>query len=153
MQAQTLEEKGALTKVSAFEAQLHLARDNASVQVDMIARLESDLSTVRAEIMDGRDEVAFSRAKYDQEMAIHLKDATDAQAWLRRALNREKRIEEYVHCRSWRKVLEKISARGFILLEKLARTRADKRGARSLLVDIMKNEARASRSKPSWSGA
>ncbi|XP_070010252.1 uncharacterized protein [Nicotiana sylvestris] len=65
MQAQALEEKGVLAKVPAFEAQLRLARDNASVQVDMIAKLESDLLKVRAERIDARAKAVLSWTKAD----------------------------------------------------------------------------------------
>ena len=78
-------------------------------------------------------------------MAIHLKDATDAQAELKRTLDREKRIKEYVRCRSRREVLEEIGVRGFVLPEVLARARADERDAWSLLADVMESEAGAGR--------
>ncbi|XP_070019861.1 uncharacterized protein [Nicotiana sylvestris] len=100
MEAQALEGKGALAKVPAFEAQLCLARDNPSVQTDMITKLEFELSNVRAEIVDARAEAIMSRAKADQEMTIYLKDATDAQAEMRRILDCEERIEEYAYCMS-----------------------------------------------------
>lgn len=44
----------------------------------MITKLESELSKVGAEIIDARAEVAISRTNTNQEMAIYLKDATDA---------------------------------------------------------------------------
>ncbi|XP_070006280.1 uncharacterized protein [Nicotiana sylvestris] len=140
VQAQALEEKGALDKVPAFEAQLRLAHDNVSVQPDMITKLEFELARVRAEIVDARAEAALSRTKADHEMAIHLKDATNAQAELKKALSRKKMIEEYVCCRSRREVFKEIGARGFILPEELARARADERDARSLLADAIESE-------------
>lgn len=145
VQVQASEEKGALARVPAFEAQLRLARDNALVQADMITKLESELSKVRADIVDARAEAALSQTKADQEMAIHLKDATDAQAELKRVLDREEKIEEYVRCRSRRTVLEEIGARGFVLSEELARARADERNARSFLPDIEEGEDEAGR--------
>jgi len=119
VQAQALEERGALAKVPAFEAQLCLARDNDTVQTNMIMKLESDLSKVRAKITDARVKALLTRAKADQEMSIHMKNVDDAQAELKRALNCQKRIEENVRCRSRREVLEEIGARGFVLSEEL----------------------------------
>ncbi|XP_070009917.1 uncharacterized protein [Nicotiana sylvestris] len=135
VEAQASEGKGALAKVPAFEAQLRMARDNASVQVDIIKKLESELSKFRVEIDDARAEVVVSQTKADQEMAIYLKDVTDAQAELRRILDHEERIGEYAHCKSHRKTLEEICARGFVLSEELARVRANERDARLLLSD------------------
>ncbi|XP_070022254.1 uncharacterized protein [Nicotiana sylvestris] len=143
VQVQASEEKGALAKVPAFDAQLHLARDNASVQVDMITKLESELSNVRVKIVDARAEATLSRTKAYQEMAIHLKDGTDAQVELKRALDREEKIEEYVCYRSRRRVLEEIGTRGLVLQEELARARTDERDARSLLSDTTKSKDKA----------
>nr|XP_009777488.1 PREDICTED: uncharacterized protein LOC104227054 [Nicotiana sylvestris]XP_009777489.1 PREDICTED: uncharacterized protein LOC104227054 [Nicotiana sylvestris] len=111
----------------------------------MITKLESDLSKVRAEIIDAQAEVALSQTKADQEIAIHRKDVADARAELKRALDRENRIEEYVRYRSRREVLEEIGARGFVLSEELARARADERDARSLLVDVTESKSGAGR--------
>ncbi|XP_070019900.1 uncharacterized protein [Nicotiana sylvestris] len=145
VETQALEGKGALAKVPAFEVQLRLARDDASVQTDMITKLESELSKVRAEIVDARAEAVMSRTKADQEMKIYLKDATDAQDELRRILDREERIEEYARYKSRRKTIEEIRATGFALSEELARARADERDARLLLSDAEESEDEAGR--------
>nr|XP_009780186.1 PREDICTED: uncharacterized protein LOC104229270 [Nicotiana sylvestris] len=92
---EALEGEGALAKVPTFEPQLCLARDEALVQTNMITKLESDLPKVRAEIVDAWAEAIMSRTKADQEMAIYLKDATHAQAELRKILDSKGRIEEY----------------------------------------------------------
>ncbi|XP_070010667.1 uncharacterized protein [Nicotiana sylvestris] len=115
VQAQDLDETGTSAKVIAFETQLYLARDNAKVQVDMISKLEFDFSMIRGDIINARAEAALSRTKVDQEMVICMKDVVDAQAELKRALDREKRIKEYVRCRSQIEVPGEIGARGFVL--------------------------------------
>lgn len=143
--ARALEGKDALAKVPAFEAQLCLVHDNASVQADMIAKLESELLKARAEIVDARVEAAMSRTKADQEMAIYLKDVADAQAELRRILDHEERIEEYAQCKSRRMTLKDICARGFIFSEELALARADEHDALLLLLDAEESEYEADR--------
>nr|XP_009778368.1 PREDICTED: differentially expressed in FDCP 6 homolog [Nicotiana sylvestris] len=94
-EAQALEGKDALAIVPSFEAQLFLAHNNASIQTDMIAKLESELLKVRDEIVDARAEATMSRTKADRERAIYSKDVVDAQAELRRFLDREGKVEEY----------------------------------------------------------
>lgn len=79
-------------------------------------------------------------------MAIYLKDATDAQAELKRILDRKERIKEYARCKSRRKVLEQIGAKDFVLLEDLARMRSDERGARILLSNAEESEDKPDRS-------
>ena len=64
-EAQALNGKDALAKVPIFEAQLCLVRDNASVQKEMIVKLEFELSKVRDEIVDARAEVVMSQTKAD----------------------------------------------------------------------------------------
>lgn len=49
-------------------------------------KLESELSKVKAEIVDTRIEVALSRAKADLDMAIYLEDATNTQAKINNGL-------------------------------------------------------------------
>ncbi|XP_075076788.1 uncharacterized protein LOC107760066 [Nicotiana tabacum] len=144
-EAQALEGKEALAKFLAFEAQLCIASDNALVQTEMIAKLESELLKVRAEIIDDRAEAAMSRTKADHEMAIYSKNAADAQAELRRVLDRGGRIEEYARCMSLRKTLEEIRDKGFALSEELARARADERDARLLLPDAEDSEDKTDR--------
>jgi len=100
MQARNLEEMSASAEVPAFEVQLCLTHDNAKVQADMIEKLESDLSKVRADIINVRAEATLSQTKADREIAIHMKDVADAQAELKRALDWGKRSEEYSRCRS-----------------------------------------------------
>ncbi|XP_070013063.1 uncharacterized protein [Nicotiana sylvestris] len=145
VQAQALEEKSASAKVTAFEVQLRLARDNGLVKEDMITKLETDLSKVRTEITDARAEALLNRNRADQEMAIHVKDVADAQAELKWALDREKRIEEYVRCKSRREVLEEVGAMVFVLSKELARVWEDERDARLLLADASESESGASR--------
>ncbi|XP_070025506.1 uncharacterized protein [Nicotiana sylvestris] len=100
MQARNLEEMSASAEVPAFEVQLCLTHDNAKVQADMIEKLESDLSKVRADNINVRAEATLSQTKADREIAIHMKDVADAQAELKRALDWGKRSEEYSRCRS-----------------------------------------------------
>lgn len=57
--------KDALAKVPAFETQLRIARDNTFVQKEIIAKVDSKLSKVRAEIIDARAEAAVSQTKAD----------------------------------------------------------------------------------------
>ncbi|XP_070010209.1 uncharacterized protein [Nicotiana sylvestris] len=109
----------------------------------MIVKLEFELSKVRAEIVNASAKASLSRTKADQQMAIHLKNATNAQAEFKRAPNHENRIEEYVRCRSRREVLKEIGARGFVILEEMARAIADERDARSLLADAIESEDEA----------
>ncbi|XP_070019758.1 uncharacterized protein [Nicotiana sylvestris] len=141
VRAQALEETCTLAKVPDFESQLRLAQDNAIVQADMIGKLKSDLSNIRDEIIGALAEAALSRTKANQEMAIHMKDTADAQDELKRALDREKRIEGYVRCRSRREVLEEIGSRGFVLSEELAWARVDERDTRSLLANVAESES------------
>ncbi|XP_070030160.1 uncharacterized protein [Nicotiana sylvestris] len=144
-EAQALEGKDALAKVPDFEAQLRLVRDNASVQEDMIVKLESELSKVRAVILDAREKAVMSRTKADQEMAIYSKDAANAQTELRRIIDHEGRVEEYARRKSRRKTLEEIRARGFALSKELALARVDKRDARLLLPDAEESKDEAGR--------
>ncbi|XP_070004556.1 uncharacterized protein [Nicotiana sylvestris] len=137
VQAQALEEMSASAKVPAFEVQLSLTHDNTKVKADMLEKLESDLSKVRAEIIDDWAEAALSRTRADREMEISTKDVADAQAEQKRALDQEKRIEEYVCCISRIEVLEEVGAKGFVLSEELARARADESDAWSLLIDAL----------------
>ncbi|XP_070022879.1 uncharacterized protein [Nicotiana sylvestris] len=109
----------------------------------MITKIESKLSKVRAKIIEARTKATLSGAKADQEMAIYLKDATDAQAELKRFLDREERIKEYARCRFRRKVLEEIHVRGFVLPEELARARVDERDTQSLLFDSEESKDKA----------
>lgn len=71
----------------------------------------------------------MSRTKADQKVAVYLKDAADAQAKLRKVLDREDRSKEYAQCKSRRKTLKEIRARGFDLSKKLSQARADECGA------------------------
>ncbi|XP_070002263.1 uncharacterized protein [Nicotiana sylvestris] len=144
-EAQALKGKDALAKVPAFEAQLHLVRDNALVQTDIIVKLESKLSKVRDEIVESRAKAAMSQTKADREMAIYLKNVVDDQAELRRILDREGRAEEYARCKSRRKTLEEICACGFALSEELALATADERDAQLLLLDVKESEDEAGR--------
>lgn len=50
--AQASTKEGALAKAFALEVQLRLAHDNSLVQKDTIAKLETELSKIRAEIVD-----------------------------------------------------------------------------------------------------
>lgn len=43
---------GVLATVLAFEVQLHLARENNLVSIDVITKLEFELLKVKAEIVD-----------------------------------------------------------------------------------------------------
>lgn len=70
--------KEALAKVSALEIQLRNARESNSVQV-----LEADLTKAKAEIEEVRAEAKEIQVKADKKVAIHLKDATNAQMELR----------------------------------------------------------------------
>jgi len=79
-------------------------------------------------------------------MEIYLKDVGDAQDELKMILDREERIKEYARCRSRRRVLEEIGARGFVLPEELARVRANKRDARSFRFDAKESDDEARRS-------
>ncbi|XP_070023158.1 uncharacterized protein [Nicotiana sylvestris] len=144
-EAQALEGKDALAKVPDFEAQLRLASDNASVQTNMIAKLEFELSKVRPKIVDARVETAMSRTKANREMAIYSKDVADAQAELRRIRDREGRVKEYALYKSRRKTLEEICARGFALSEDLVLARADERDARLPLPDAEESKDEAGR--------
>ncbi|XP_070014138.1 uncharacterized protein [Nicotiana sylvestris] len=120
-----------------------LARDNTLVNTEMIAKLESELSKVRDEIVDARVEDLMHRTRADQEMAIYSMDVADAQAKLRRIFDREERIDEYARCKSRRKTLEEIHARGFALSEELALVRADERDAQLLLPEYEENKDEA----------
>ncbi|XP_070025181.1 uncharacterized protein [Nicotiana sylvestris] len=114
-EVQASKEKDALAKVPTLEVQLRLARDNALVQADMITKLKSELSKVMAEIVDARVRAVLTGTKADQEMEVYLKDANDAQAELRRIIDREEKIKEYARCKSRKKTLEEILTRGFVL--------------------------------------
>lgn len=83
-------------------------------------------------------------------MVIHLKDAADAKIELERALDREKRVKEYVRYRSRREVFEEVSIRGFVFLEKLDQAREDEHDARLLLVDVVDRKVEADKSYPSY---
>ncbi|XP_070013248.1 uncharacterized protein [Nicotiana sylvestris] len=141
--AQASAKKGALAKASAFEVQLRLARDNSLVRIDMIMKLESELLKIKAEAVDARAEAIMSRTKTDQKVAVYLKEAADAQAELRRTLDRGGRSKEYARCKSRRETLEEIHAMGFDPSEEVKRARADERSAKSLLSDTEDSEDEA----------
>nr|XP_009796823.1 PREDICTED: uncharacterized protein LOC104243347 [Nicotiana sylvestris] len=110
-------------------------------EADRVMNACSELrAQVRAHITDAQAEALLSRTRADQEMEIHVKDAADAQVELKRALDREKRIKEYVHCRSRREVPEEVDTRGFILSEELARAKADESDAWLLLADVSESK-------------
>nr|XP_009793859.1 PREDICTED: uncharacterized protein LOC104240685 [Nicotiana sylvestris] len=79
----------------------------------------------------------------NQKVAVYLRDAADAQAKLRKVLDRNDRSKKYARCKSRQKTLEGIRARGFDLSEELSQERADEHGARLLLSDAEDNEDEA----------
>ncbi|XP_070010696.1 uncharacterized protein [Nicotiana sylvestris] len=141
--AQASTEMGALAKASSLEVQLRLAHDNSLVRTDMITKLETELSKIKAKVVDTRARAVMNRTKADQKVAVYLKDAADAQTKLRKIFDRKDRSKEYVWCKSWRKTLEEIYARGFDLSEELTQERADERGAQLLLFDAEDSEDEA----------
>ncbi|XP_070002552.1 uncharacterized protein [Nicotiana sylvestris] len=138
--AQASTEKGALAKASTLEVQLHLAPDNILVRTDIVTKLETELFKIKAKVVDTWAEAVMSRTKADQNVAVYLEDFADAQAKLRKILDREDRIKEYARCKSRRKTHEEIRARGFDLSKELTRARANGRDARLLLSDTEDSE-------------
>ncbi|XP_070013319.1 uncharacterized protein [Nicotiana sylvestris] len=66
--------KNALAKASSLRVQLRNARENSTVQTSRIARLESDLLKMKAEVGDARVEAEEIRAKVYKKVAVYLKD-------------------------------------------------------------------------------
>ncbi|XP_070004297.1 uncharacterized protein [Nicotiana sylvestris] len=139
----TIEEKGDLAKAFALEFQLHLARENRMVRTDMVTKLESVLLKIKAEVVDAWAEAIMSRTKADKKVAVYLKDAADARAELKRALDLESMSKEYARYKSRRETLEEIYARGFDLSEEVKQAKADEHDARSLLSDAEDSEKEA----------
>ncbi|XP_070025398.1 interactor of constitutive active ROPs 5-like [Nicotiana sylvestris] len=127
--------KNALAKVSALEVQLWNARENSLVQMSRIARLESDLLEMKAEIVDARAEAEEIRSKADKKVVVYLKDDVVVRAKLRGASDRESRCNEYAQCKSQRETLEEIHARGFDLSEEIAQAKVDEYDAKFLAYD------------------
>ncbi|XP_070002500.1 uncharacterized protein [Nicotiana sylvestris] len=141
----TIAEKEALAKASALEVQLRLVCENSSVRTDVIIKLKSELLKIKAEVVDAQAEAVMSRTKADKKVAVYLKDAADARAKLRRALDRESRSKEYARYKSRRETLEEIHTRGFDLSEEVKQAKADEHDARSLLSDAEDSEKEADR--------
>ncbi|XP_070025624.1 uncharacterized protein [Nicotiana sylvestris] len=143
MDAHIAAKEDALAKASALEVQLQNARANSSVRTSIIARLESELLKMKAEVVDARDKAEEIRTKGNKKVVIFLQDAADARAELRGDLDRESRSKEYVRCKSWRETLEEIHAMGFDLLEEIKQAKADEYDAKFLLSDVEDSEKEA----------
>ncbi|XP_070020250.1 uncharacterized protein [Nicotiana sylvestris] len=127
--------KDALAKTSALEVQHCNAHENSLVRTDMIPRLESELLKMKAKVMDARSKAEIIRAKADKKVVAHLKEAVDAHAELRGALDQGSRNKEYPRCKSWRETLEEIHARGFDLSEEIKQAKVKEYDVKFLLSD------------------
>ncbi|XP_070025030.1 uncharacterized protein [Nicotiana sylvestris] len=113
--AQVAAKESVLAKVSTLEMQIRTARASDSARANMIARLESELSKTKAEVMNARAEAVMSSTRADQRATAYLKNAATAKVELRRTLGRASSSKEYVKCKSRRETLEEVHARGFDL--------------------------------------
>ncbi|XP_070013190.1 COP1-interactive protein 1-like [Nicotiana sylvestris] len=116
---QVAAKKNALAKASTLEVQLWNTCGNSLVQTSRIASLESDLLKMKAEAIDARAEAEEIRAKANKKVVIYLKDVVDARAELRGASDRESGSNAYARCKSRRKTLREIHARGFDLSKEI----------------------------------
>ncbi|XP_070022331.1 uncharacterized protein [Nicotiana sylvestris] len=72
---------------SALDAQIQAARANDSARVKMIARLSSELSKAKTEVVNVRVEVVMNNTRAGQKMAAHLRSADAAKAELKNPLD------------------------------------------------------------------
>ncbi|XP_070025997.1 peroxisomal and mitochondrial division factor 2-like [Nicotiana sylvestris] len=132
--------RNALAKASALEIQLRNAQEGDPVQASRIAKLETGLLKMKAEVMDARIEAEEVRAKADKKVAIYLKDDAEARTKLRGASYRERRRNEYARCKSRRETLEEIHGKGFDFSEKIEQAKVDEFDAKFLVSDAKENE-------------
>ncbi|XP_070010137.1 uncharacterized protein [Nicotiana sylvestris] len=117
--AQVVAKENALAKVSTLEMQIQTTRASDSARANMIARLESELSKAKAEVVNARAEAVMSSTMVDQRAAANLKSVATARAEPRRTLGRASSSKEYTKCKSRRETLEEVHARGFDLSEEI----------------------------------
>ncbi|XP_070013885.1 uncharacterized protein [Nicotiana sylvestris] len=106
--AHVASKRNALAKASALEIQLCNAQEGDSVQASRIAKLETNLLKMKAEVVDARTEAEKVRAKADKKVAFYVKDTAEARTKLRGASDRERRSNEYARRKSRRETLEEI---------------------------------------------
>ncbi|XP_070025368.1 uncharacterized protein [Nicotiana sylvestris] len=140
--AQVAAKGSALAKASTFEMQIRTARANGSARANMIARLESELSKAKAKVVNARAEAVMSSTRVDQKAVAYSKSAATARAELRGTLGRASSSKEYVKCKSWKEILEKIHARGFDLSEDIEQAKAEEYDAKFFLSDAKDGEDR-----------
>ncbi|XP_070013910.1 uncharacterized protein [Nicotiana sylvestris] len=76
----------AQAKVSALEMQIQTVRANDSALANMIARLSSELSKEKIDVVNVRAEVVMSNTRAGQKVVAYLKSVAAAKAELKRAL-------------------------------------------------------------------
>ncbi|XP_070004588.1 uncharacterized protein [Nicotiana sylvestris] len=111
--------KNVLAKVFALEVQLQNTRENSSVQMSMIARLEFDFLEMKAKVVDALAEAEEIWCKANKKVVVYLKDIVEAWAELRGVSDQENRSNEYARCKLRRETLKEIHARGFDLSEEI----------------------------------
>lgn len=104
---------------SIFETQLQAARANDSTRAKMIARLSSELSRAKIEVVNFRAEVVINNTQGGQKIVAYSKSSIAIRAKLKKALDRAGNSVEYERCKSWRETLEEIHARGFDLSDEI----------------------------------
>ncbi|XP_070025020.1 uncharacterized protein [Nicotiana sylvestris] len=135
--------RNALSKAFSIEIQLRNARESNFVQASKVAKLETDLSKMKAEVVDAGAEAEEVRAKANKKVTIYLKDAAEAHTKLRGASDRERRSNEYAQCRSWRETLKEIHGKGIDLSEEIEQGKVDEFDAKFLDSNAEDNEKEA----------
>ncbi|XP_070029052.1 uncharacterized protein [Nicotiana sylvestris] len=83
--AYVVAKRNTLANASSLEIQLRNARESNLVQTSRIAKLETNLLKMKAEVVDARAEAEEVRTKANKKVAIYLKDAAEARTKLRGA--------------------------------------------------------------------
>ncbi|XP_070019650.1 uncharacterized protein [Nicotiana sylvestris] len=120
---------------SALEAQIKAAHANDSALEKMIARLSSELSRAKTEVVNVQAEVVMNNTRAGQKMAAHSWSAATAKVELMKTLDRANNRREYERCRSRRETLEEIYARGFDLSEEIRQAKREEFDAKFLISD------------------
>ncbi|XP_070015022.1 uncharacterized protein [Nicotiana sylvestris] len=126
--AQVPAKESVLAKASILEMQIWTARAS-----------EDDLKA-KAEVVNARAEAVMRSTRANQKAAAYLKSAATAKAELRRTLGRASNNKEYAKCKSLRKTLEEIHAKGFDLLEEIEQAKVEEYDAKFLLSDVEDGE-------------
>ncbi|XP_070008262.1 uncharacterized protein [Nicotiana sylvestris] len=133
--AQVAAKESALAKSSTLEMQIRTAHASDSALANMIARLESELSKAKAEVVNAQAEAVMSSTRADQRAAAYLKSVSTANAGLRSTLGHASSSKVYAKCKSRRETLEEVHTRSFDLSEEIEQAKAEEYDAKFLLFD------------------